>query len=82
MSIGITSRITVRNNDAIYFNFNSIKQEDNPMKEDFQVEFRHIQLILLGYFCAILIVMFIFFVEVLCHAKIKKKLKVIVRKAS
>ena len=78
MTSGFVKRMEAQSNDLVYFDMNKIKQHDRPEKDEFQVEFRHVRLILLGYVCAILLVIVIFAVEVLCGSR-KTKVKKIRR---
>ena len=61
---GIVDKYTTFVEVNFFVNINEFKQKENQLKDEFQVEFRHVQLILLGYFCCVFIVVIIFIIEI------------------
>ena len=60
---GIVDKLTAFVAEHLFVNSNEFQEEGKQLMDEFQVEFRHVQLILLGYFCCLIIVTIIFIIE-------------------
>ena len=76
MTVGVASKIQREIDDTLYYNFDVMKQVGKQKKQDFQVEFRHVQLILLGYLCALVFCLLILVCEQIYFIRMQRNIVV------
>lgn len=72
MTVGVVAKIQQNLNTYIYYDFSLIRHHGPQTLTKYQVEFRHVQLILLGYVVAILCSLLILLCEKIHYLKVRR----------